>query len=42
MIQAEKLRALLAQDGLIVATGAYDCITARVIEQAGFSGAANS
>jgi 2-methylisocitrate lyase-like PEP mutase family enzyme len=31
-----RLRALLRQDGLIVAPGAYDCIGARVIEQAGF------
>jgi 2-methylisocitrate lyase-like PEP mutase family enzyme len=31
------LRALLRQDGMIVAPGAYDCIGARVIEQAGFA-----
>ncbi|HWI28616.1 MAG TPA: isocitrate lyase/phosphoenolpyruvate mutase family protein, partial [Stellaceae bacterium] len=31
-----KLRALLQQDGMLVAPGAYDCIGARVIEQAGF------
>ena len=31
------LRALLGKDGLITAPGAYDCITARMIEQAGFS-----
>src|SRR5215469_5336871 len=31
-----RLRALLKQDGMIVAPGAYDCIGARVIEQAGF------
>jgi len=31
-----KLRALLQQDGVLVAPGAYDCIGARVIEQAGF------
>jgi 2-methylisocitrate lyase-like PEP mutase family enzyme len=31
------LRALLKQDGMIVAPGAYDCISARVIAQAGFS-----
>lgn len=31
-----RLRALLQQDGMIVAPGAYDCIGARVIEQAGF------
>jgi 2-methylisocitrate lyase-like PEP mutase family enzyme len=32
-----KLRALLQQDGMVVAPGAYDCIGARVIEQAGFA-----
>jgi 2-methylisocitrate lyase-like PEP mutase family enzyme len=32
-----QLRALLKQDGMIVAPGAYDCISARVIAQAGFS-----
>jgi 2-methylisocitrate lyase-like PEP mutase family enzyme len=32
-----KLRDLLTQDGIVTAPGAYDCITARVIEQAGFS-----
>ena len=32
-----RLRALLQQDGMIVAPGAYDCISARVIAQAGFS-----
>jgi 2-methylisocitrate lyase-like PEP mutase family enzyme len=31
-----RLRALLRQDGMVVAPGAYDCIGARVIEQAGF------
>jgi 2-methylisocitrate lyase-like PEP mutase family enzyme len=31
-----RLRALLARDELLVAPGAYDCITARMIEQAGF------
>jgi 2-methylisocitrate lyase-like PEP mutase family enzyme len=31
-----QLHALLQQDGMIVAPGAYDCIGARVIEQAGF------
>src|SRR3984893_13479268 len=31
-----RLRALLKQDGMIVAPGAYDCISARVIVQAGF------
>src|SRR6516165_902817 len=34
---AARLRKLLAQDGLLVAPGAYDCISARTIEQAGFS-----
>jgi 2-methylisocitrate lyase-like PEP mutase family enzyme len=34
---AAGLRRLLAQDGLLVAPGAYDCISARTIEQAGFS-----
>jgi 2-methylisocitrate lyase-like PEP mutase family enzyme len=32
-----RLRALLRQDGMVVAPGAYDCIGARVIEQAGFA-----
>src|SRR3984957_14834208 len=32
-----KLRELLTHDGIIAAPGAYDCITARMIEQAGFS-----
>src|SRR5215467_1248316 len=32
-----RLRALLKQDGMVVAPGAYDCISARVIAQAGFS-----
>ena len=34
---AARLRRLLAQDGLLIAPGAYDCISARTIEQAGFS-----
>jgi 2-methylisocitrate lyase-like PEP mutase family enzyme len=34
---AKRLRALLAQEGMVVAPGAYECIGARVIEQAGFS-----
>ena len=34
---ATRLRALLKQDGMVVAPGAYECIGARVIEQAGFS-----
>jgi 2-methylisocitrate lyase-like PEP mutase family enzyme len=36
MSRAAKLRALLKQD-MVVAPGAYDCITARTIAQAGFS-----
>ena len=36
MSHTAKLRALLRQDGMIVAPGAYDGITARLIEQAGF------
>src|ERR1700741_4247777 len=36
MSRAAKLRQLLKQD-MIVAPGAYDCITARTIAQAGFS-----
>ncbi len=32
-----RLRALLEQDALVIAPGAYDCITAMLIEQAGFS-----
>jgi len=32
-----RLRRLLRREGMIVAPGAYDCIGARVIEQAGFS-----
>jgi 2-methylisocitrate lyase-like PEP mutase family enzyme len=37
MSRAAKLRAMLKSDGMIVAPGAYDCITARTIAQAGFS-----
>jgi 2-methylisocitrate lyase-like PEP mutase family enzyme len=37
MGRASKLRAMLKQDGMIVAPGAYDCITARTIAQAGYS-----
>ncbi len=33
---AARLRALLARPGMRVAPGAYDCITARMVEQAGF------
>ncbi|HEX5226240.1 MAG TPA: isocitrate lyase/PEP mutase family protein [Bryobacteraceae bacterium] len=37
MSKASELRALLRDDRILVAPGAYDCITARLIEQAGFS-----
>jgi 2-methylisocitrate lyase-like PEP mutase family enzyme len=37
MSHASKLRELLRQDGMLTAPGAYDCITARMIAQAGFS-----
>lgn len=37
MTAARRLRELLRQDGIVIAPGAYDCITARMIEQAGFS-----
>ena len=33
---ARRLRELLAAPGIIVAPGAYDCLTAKIIEQAGF------
>ena len=33
---ATKLRAQLAQDGFVLAPGAYDCITARMIQHGGF------
>jgi 2-methylisocitrate lyase-like PEP mutase family enzyme len=36
MDAAAKLRQLLRKDGMLVAPGAYDCITARTIAQAGF------
>lgn len=36
MNAAGKLRQLLRRDGMLVAPGAYDCITARTIVQAGF------
>jgi 2-methylisocitrate lyase-like PEP mutase family enzyme len=36
MSAAARLRELLAGDELVVAPGAYDCVTARAIEQAGF------
>ncbi len=34
---AARLRELLAYDEILVAPGTYDCITARMIEQAGFA-----
>jgi 2-methylisocitrate lyase-like PEP mutase family enzyme len=37
MAKASRFRALLQGEGLIVAPGAYDCVTARLIEQAGFA-----
>jgi 2-methylisocitrate lyase-like PEP mutase family enzyme len=37
MTKARELRELLRRDGIVAAPGAYDCITARMIEQAGFS-----
>lgn len=36
MTKPRRLRELLGQDGIVVAPGAYDCITARVIDQAEF------
>ena len=36
-LPAQGLRRLLAGDKLIVAPGAYDCITARTVEMAGFA-----
>jgi len=36
MSRARKFRELLRRDGLVIAPGAYDCITARTIAQAGF------
>jgi 2-methylisocitrate lyase-like PEP mutase family enzyme len=36
MSQAKQLRSLLRQDGMTIAPGAYDCITATTIAQAGF------
>jgi 2-methylisocitrate lyase-like PEP mutase family enzyme len=37
MTQAGSFRALLQRRGMVVAPGAYDCITAKLIEQAGFA-----
>jgi 2-methylisocitrate lyase-like PEP mutase family enzyme len=36
MVEASRFRALLQRGRLIVAPGAYDCLTARLIEKAGF------
>src|SRR5215813_9275651 len=36
MTQAARMRELLRRNGMVVAPGAYDCITARLIERAGF------
>ena len=36
MTTAAKLRQLLRREQMLVAPGAYDCITARTIAQAGF------
>ncbi len=36
MVQAQSLRELLAQDRLFMAAGAYDVISARLVEEAGF------
>src|SRR5439155_10156723 len=37
MTQARSFRNLLKRERMVVAPGAYDCITAKLIEQAGFS-----
>jgi 2-methylisocitrate lyase-like PEP mutase family enzyme len=36
MSQSARFRELMRRDGMVVAPGAYDCITARLIERAGF------
>ena len=36
MRSTDKLRQLLLEPGIIMAPGAYDCLTAKIIEQAGF------
>jgi len=36
MTQAARIRELLRRNGMVLAPGAYDCITARLIERAGF------
>ncbi|HJU20061.1 MAG TPA: isocitrate lyase/PEP mutase family protein [Stellaceae bacterium] len=37
MNEAGRLRELLRRDGMLTAPGAYDCITAKLIEKAGFA-----
>lgn len=37
MNQAKRLRELLSEEGMVVAPGAFDCLTAKLVEQAGFS-----
>ena len=39
MNSADRLATMLRDDGMVVAPGGYDCITARMIEQAGFGAA---
>ena len=36
MTATAAFRELLSKPGIIVAPGAYDCLTAKIIEQAGF------
>ena len=36
MAQAQSLRTLLSQDQFLMAAGAYDVISARLVEEAGF------
>lgn len=36
MTQTSQFRTLMRREGMVVAPGAYDCITARLIERAGF------
>ena len=36
MLPSTRLRQLLAEPGIIIAPGAYDCLTAKIIQQAGF------
>ena len=36
MLSTTALRQLIAQPGIIVAPGAYDCLTAKIIQQSGF------